>query len=389
VAFRLLRCHSVASSSRLQPSVVTRCPVCGGLRCAPFSGESSLESERERLLAFHLSRIGRKGRGELEERASFTQDDPARLVSCRSCGLLLRWPTPSDAELYEGYAGDRYAAERLPEMIASQVALFGSKVPVLSRLLRGSATVLEIGSFLGGFLEACREAGWEALGLDPGRQVAESCRTRGLDVFAGTLEDAVAQGCLRPVDCIAIWNTFDQLPHPRRTLALAAPLVREGGILAIRVPHGLYYRRGNAALHSGSRRRRAVAERCLAWNNLLAFPYLHGHTIETLDALVLPFGFRRVVVRGDVLGVLSGRNTARWARAEERWVKRLQRAAIRREERFDACVFAQAPWLDVYYQRPLRPEGGEPMDNVLRIRRSPRRPAVKGRASFRRQEARS
>ena len=94
-----------------------------------------------------------------------------------------------------------------------------------------------------------------------------------------------------------------------------------------------------------------MSERLLAWNNLLAFPYLHGHTVHTLDVLVEPWGFRRTLLQGDVLGVLSGQGTALWARAEEKVVKWLQRAAVAAEARRGSQALPSAPWLDVYYRK--------------------------------------
>ena len=69
-----------------------------------------------------------------------------------------------------------------------------------------------------------------------------------------------------------------------------------------------------------------------------------------------PHGFRRVLVRGDVLGPLAGRATRGFARAEERTVKRLQRIWIRIQAQRGARALPAAPWLDVYYRH--RPDAG-------------------------------
>ena len=142
----------------LEPTVVTCCPVCDGAEFLPVCDESELTAESALLQAFHRRRLGHSGRGELEERASFTQDYQTALVSCAACGLLLRLPRPNSRDLRGAYASDEYALERLPEMIASQVALFRTKIPVLAGLLDRSPAVLEVGSFLGGFLEALPRA---------------------------------------------------------------------------------------------------------------------------------------------------------------------------------------------------------------------------------------
>jgi hypothetical protein len=48
------------------------------------------------------------------------------------------------------------------------------------------------------------------------------------------------------VDCVAIWNTFDQLPDPAATLAAARWRLRPDGLLVLRVPNGECFRRATA-----------------------------------------------------------------------------------------------------------------------------------------------
>jgi SAM-dependent methyltransferase len=301
--------------------------------------------------AFHRARLASAAPAELEERASFTREDDACLVECGVCGLILRYPQPSRS--VETYAEDRYPDARLPEMIASQKALYRKKVPILRRLLRNSRSsrVVEVGSFVGGFLELARSAGWRGVGVDPNPQLAESCESRGLAVFRGTLEEFVAHDRPGSADVIAIWNTFDQITDPQSTLAAAAALLRSQGVLAVRVPHGRYFRRLQVrrTLSDGPRRR--LIEAMLAWNNLLSFPYARGYGIESLQRVVVPHGFELVRVQGDVLGLLTGRATAAFARAEERTVKHAQALSIAARSVRHPADMSAAPWLDFYFRR--------------------------------------
>jgi hypothetical protein len=166
-----------------------------------------------------------------------------------------------------------------------------------------------------------------------------------------TLEEFASREGVEPVDCLAIWNTFDQLADPRPTLDLTRRFVRPGGILALRVPHGRCFRMLLERLGVTTGPARRLFEACLAWNNLCGFPYLHGYGLDSLDLLVTPFGFERAAAEGDVLCLLAGRATTRWARREERAVKQLQRLWIRAQSRRQASALSAAPWLDVYYRR--------------------------------------
>src|SRR5262245_11674543 len=210
----------LAAAGRSVVSTLPRCEVCGEPALRVLCEARELASQARRLSRFHSWRLRVPSPEQLEERAIFTQHDPARLLACSGCGLLLRWPRPRQAELRRTYECDEYAPERLEEMVVSQRWLYRRKIPLLSVLLGQPKRVLEIGSFVGGFLEAAREAGWYAVGLDPGRQLARDCRRRGLRVIEGTFEELAARDELFAVDCLAIWNTFDQLADPSTTLAL-------------------------------------------------------------------------------------------------------------------------------------------------------------------------
>lgn len=336
------------ASNAAESDCAGRCPVCDA-RQHVLCDEEALRQQRRIAHRFHLRRLERSSRAELDERALFTQDDAVPLLDCDVCGLVSRWQMPDAASLKQVYAEDTVPEERLVEMLAAQVALFRRKVPVLRRLLDRPRRMLEVGSFVGGFLDVAQTVGWDAIGVDPGRQLAAWCRERGRRVYAKTLDDFAVQNGVLPVDCLAIWNTFDQLPDPRPTLALAARFLSRGGVLALRVPHGNGFRALHARREAASRVSRRFWTACLAWNNLLSFPHLYGYGVPSLDRLVTPFGFERIAVQGDVLVTLSGRATAAWARAEEQLVKRSQLARIRRDAasgRLDS-----APWLDVYFRR--------------------------------------
>jgi len=73
------------------------------------------------------------------------------------------------------------------------------------------------------------------VGVDPGHDVAAFCRERGLPIFEGTLDEArFTPGSF---DAVVVWNTFDQLPDPRPLLQQAVVLLRNGGVLVLRVPN--------------------------------------------------------------------------------------------------------------------------------------------------------
>jgi hypothetical protein len=195
---------------------------------------------------------------------------------------------------------------------------------------------------VGGFLGAARERGWNAIGIDPGAEVGEFCRAKGFTVLQAIAPDAaIEEGS---VDCVAIWNTFDQIPDPRPTLDAARRWLRVGGVLAVRVPDGEGFRAAIGAGRKTPLRLRRLLFAAMAWNNLLAFPYLHGHSIATLDRLLAPYELERIAVDPDMITRLADERTKWWAAWEERLLKGAWRGLVK-------LRVARAPWLDAYYRR--------------------------------------
>lgn len=353
----ITRLGSIGSRGAARRNAATArdtCPVCGATARRTVAQADTIDAQLAWLEDFHRRRLKPAARARreaaLEDRASFTQDDPRAVVGCRSCGLVFRHPRRSPGAVEHDYAVDRYGAERLNGLFAAQVRAYDEKLATLAALVRTrrAPRVLEVGSFVGGFLHAAGSAGWEILGIDPGEEVVAFCRERGLPVEHGTIEDlAVAPASL---DAVAIWNTFDQIAAPGPTLASAARLLRPDGVLAIRVPNGRYFADAMARLALDPEPVRQYRLRVLAWNNLIGFPYLHGYSVATLDRLVARYGFERVLAAPDTLLPLADHDTRWWAVAEERLVKAACRMGWRRRTPGPARL-AAAPWLDVYYRR--------------------------------------
>lgn len=291
------------------------------------------------------------------DRSQFTQDYDTQIVACRGCGLLCRNPHPQASSVTEAYASDHYDPAHLQQEFDTQFRWARTKIPVVRRWLAGRhrPRLVEIGSFVGGFLAAAREAGWCITGVDPGESVTRFCSEHHLPVYRGTIERAP----LWPgeLDGMMVWNTFDQLPDPHSMLATAATSLKNGGLLVIRIPNGRCYRTALSLAHRLPWIQRLLYP-MLAWNNLLSFPYLVGYDVDSLDRLVLQHGFRREALYPDTLLTVSTPTTRVWAQCEERVMKALCRSAGTIESWLDRSGYRTACWLDVYYRRTSRIEGG-------------------------------
>jgi len=113
----------------------------------------------------------------------------------------------------------------------------------------------------------------------------------------------------------------------------------------VRVPSGSCFRAAMSSRRKLPPPLRPLLLAALAWNNLLAFPYLHGHSFETLDRLLARFEMRRVAVHADTLTRLADERTKARAAWEERLIKLALRGAARVRPRI-------APWFDAFYAAP-------------------------------------
>lgn len=318
------------------------CPVCGGYDAVEVASADDLRREVEELWEFRLRRLLAGVPPErLADRLAFSQHAPLRLVRCTACGTVFRNPRERAHILEETYAGEAPDPRTLRALFDAQRRAYRTQARRLLRVARRRGSGLEVGSYVGAFLAAARERGWRFEGIDIARSAVHFTRGLGFDARLGTLEDVPAA---RRFDVVAIWNTFEQLPDPRRALAEAHRRLAPGGVLALRVPNGAFYAALRPALDGPLRR---LARALLAHNNLLGFPYRHGFTATSLERLLAAEGFRVVRRTGDSLVPLADEWTKRWAR----WEERLCQAALRGVARG-----AAAPWLEVY-ARVVRPTG--------------------------------
>ena len=337
---------SIAEAVRL-PAATTRplCHVCGGPEGRRLLHADDVRAEQRWLERFHALRL-RDDPEDAKDRASFTQSEERTIVACTACGTVLRVPRPSPEQVEETYAEDEYGRETLDKLAVNQDAFFAGKLPELERELaelRPGSRVLEIGSFVGGFLRAAGARGWRATGIDVGEETTRFTRERGFDVLRGDVLDLD----LTPgFAAVFVWSTFDQLGEPEAVLDRIRSLLAPRGVLVLRVPNGRF-ETACLELRRGARSVRRVRNVLCgqAYNNFVTFPYLTGYTPESLSGLLAEHGFRVTRIAGDTILRLADDRTLRFAVREEKRCKRAVNRVCRAAERATGLLFD--PWLDV------------------------------------------
>jgi 2-polyprenyl-3-methyl-5-hydroxy-6-metoxy-1,4-benzoquinol methylase len=318
---------------------LARCAVCGSADSDELTSTEEAKAELEMLWEYHSKRL-KDGvpTEQLMDRVAFSQHAPLRLVRCRECGLVYRNPMERARELAKVYEDESPDADRLRALHATQRPAYDTQAARLIELFGRRGSGIEVGSYVGAFLAAARDAGWQFTGVDVNADANRFARSLGFQVHDGTLESIDAE---RHADVVAIWNCLDQLPDPASTVRAAREHLSAGGMLAIRVPNGACYAAFRPLLSTAAA---PIAREWLAQNNLLAFPYRYGFTPSSATRLLERANLRVEHVIGDVLVPIADRWTRRWAALEERLVKRVM-AAGARVSRGDLPL---APWFEMY-----------------------------------------
>ncbi len=152
-------------------------------------------------------------------------------------------PRPAPGEMGAYYPSD-YAAYRVAiedERFALMRLMRRRKLSQRRALIehysrRKTGRLLDVGCATGLFLHEMAQAGWQVRGVEPSASAASYAASRfGLEIFQGLLASApFDEGSF---DCITYWDVLEHTYSPRAELALAAQLLRPGGLFVANVPN--------------------------------------------------------------------------------------------------------------------------------------------------------
>jgi 2-polyprenyl-3-methyl-5-hydroxy-6-metoxy-1,4-benzoquinol methylase len=312
----------------------TACPVCGESDSTQIADQTAIEDELAELWAFHTRRMRpTTDPRDLTDRVAFSQAPPLRVARCDRCSHIYR--NPRERGITGLYGTEAVDDEALESLFRVQRRSFEVQVDRLGGIVPSRANGLEVGSYVGAFLDAARQAGWQFEGCDVNPAAVAFARRKGLDVRAGSIDDVSDEARF---DVICIWNCFEQLADVRAVIRKAWSLLHENGTLTIRVPNADYW----ARMRLRGRPLRPIVVAALAQNNLLSFPYRNGFTPDSLRILCERNGFE-IVRTFSAFSLPTGSAGAPWWAALEGRVVRRLLATLR--------PLTGAPWIELYARR--------------------------------------
>ncbi len=192
------------------------CPVCGASRIEIFTEPWIEESDPAKLYGAASGIPG-------------TQ----RLVKCKDCGMIFESPRYDAATIVKGYMASQEGDH--DSQYPMRVYSFYRTLKKHAKYLPAAgAKVLDIGTAGGAFLDAAKQYGYNAYGMEPSADLVARGKARGLQIEQGTIEShTFAHGTF---DMVCLWDVIEHLPDPKTSLLEIRKLLKPKGILLINFP---------------------------------------------------------------------------------------------------------------------------------------------------------
>lgn len=167
------------------------------------------------------------------------------------------------------------------------------------------ASLLDVGSAHGWFLDAAAARGLQVEGVEPEEHLAAETTSRGLRVRHGYFPAVLTDG--EQVDVISFNDVLEHIPDIDETLAACAATLRSGGVLSVNIPssEGLAYRVATLLARVGAR-----GPYLRLWQEGLPSPHAHYFPPSALAEVIERHGLK---VRKTV-PLSSVRRRGLWAR---------------------------------------------------------------------------
>lgn len=154
-----------------------------------------------------------------------------QIVVCQNCGYVYANPRWSNDELIQAYTAvedETYVHERIGRVLTFQKHL--QHMEKWTGAGNGRF-LLDIGAYIGVFVEVAQKSGWQAEGVEPSDWAAAEAQKRGLNIIVGTQDAPELQG--KTFDVVTMWDVIEHVDSPSAEMAKAYHLLKPGGWLVL------------------------------------------------------------------------------------------------------------------------------------------------------------
>jgi len=192
---------------------LTNCPVCNSTTFSPF----------------------------LECKDHTVSRETFQIVKCESCGFKFTNPRPEPEQLGRYYKSEEYVSHSNTkkgfinstyQSVRKYTLL--KKLQLISKYYK-TGRILDIGCGTGEFLNTCKSAKWETVGIEPDDDARNmAIKNYGLDVRG---EDDLKNLHDESFQVITMWHVLEHVPNLNERIEELKRLIKPTGIIIIAVPN--------------------------------------------------------------------------------------------------------------------------------------------------------
>ena len=155
----------------------------------------------------------------------------AQVVKCKQCGYMYanpRWSGDDILDAYTAVEDETYVEERIGRELT-----FSKHLQAMEKYtgLGNGRSLLDVGAYIGVFVDVAKQKGWDAWGVEPSEWAADVAQKNGLNVIHGT-QDA-AELADKTFDVVTMWDVIEHVPDPSAEMAKAFNLLKPGGWIVL------------------------------------------------------------------------------------------------------------------------------------------------------------
>lgn len=272
-----------------------KCELCGGDDSEIIVSQDSLVREQDREQQLTKSFYRTPQAAGVPGKVSYIQSYPSALVECQKCSLVYRDPKPPEEEIVAQYEKESFCPEYDELWRRSWRRIFTRTLKEVEKRKPQKGKLLDIGCQLGLFPEMAQESGWDAYGVDPSAYTVEIAKRHRVNVFQGVLKEANFPDEFFGV--VTSWLVFENLPHFKADLSEIHRVLRQDGLLVIKISNVDFYRFWRKVVLSAKEPLNYPSEVIFARLHLMGFPYQYGFNSRTIVEALKGSGFKGIEVR--------------------------------------------------------------------------------------------
>lgn len=192
---------------------LSNCPICNSTQFSPF----------------------------LECKDNTVSRETFQIVQCDSCGFKFTNPRPAENELGRYYKSEEYVSHSNTkkgfinstyQSVRKYTLL--KKLQLISKYYK-TGRILDIGCGTGEFLNTCKNAKWQTVGIEPDQDAREmAIKNYGLDVRPESDLAALPDSSF---DIISMWHVLEHVPKLNERVEELKRLIKPNGVIIIAVPN--------------------------------------------------------------------------------------------------------------------------------------------------------